>query len=176
MLFTAHVAICIILVLLAIDVSQQRVRLIWSLLLSLDEFLFVLCLSLVVLQDFELAPYEVCLLDPISECVPMSARYKSTDHAGIIALSNKDFQSVLILKWHFHVQRVCIVDFPQQISVTKGFKRRIELSSVLLHRRLLLHCWFLYAIRNHLLLLVAFLHFSFLAELHNLKYVVHLLR
>ena len=175
MLFAAHVGACIVLIVLAIDVGKKIVRLIGSLLLGLNELLSVLFLLLVELQDLELTPYEVCLLHSISECVPMSARDEPADHAGIVALAYKYFQSVLILKRYFHVHRVRIVDLPQQIAVMKSLKGKIEFPSVLLHRRLLLHCCLLYAIRSYLFLSVAFLHFSFLAELHYLEDAVHIL-
>lgn len=100
------------LVLLAIDVREQRIRLVFCLFLTLDDLLSILRLFLVVLQDFELAPNEVCLLNAIGEGVPRPAGYESADHAGIVALADEDFQSMLILQRHFHVERVCVVNLP----------------------------------------------------------------
>lgn len=105
----------------------------------------------------------------------MPARDEPADHAGIIALSDEDLQPVLVLKWYFHIQGVRIVDFPQQIAVMKCLKGRIKFPSILLHRRLLLDTYLLEIIINCLFLSITFLYLCPLAELHDLKDVVHLL-
>lgn len=64
----------------------------------------------------------------------MSTENEPADHTGIVSFANEDLQSMLILKWYFHIQRVRIVDFPQEVTVVKGLKGRIEFSSMLLHR------------------------------------------
>ena len=65
------------------------------------------CLDFEVLVFLELSPHEVSLLDALSVSEPKSSVYQSSHHAGVVALSDIRFQSMLVLEWRLNEELVC---------------------------------------------------------------------
>jgi hypothetical protein len=77
----------------------------------------------------ELSPNKISLLYFISDCKPWSSADKSWNHTRIIPFSNKCFYSMLILQRSLHINLVCIINFPYQITIVISRIRDLKLFS-----------------------------------------------
>lgn len=73
---------------------------------------------------FKLSPYEISLLNFISDCEPDSSLDQTYQHGGVVTPANKSLESMLILQRGFYKHCIRKIYFPNQVSVVISLKRQ----------------------------------------------------
>lgn len=126
---------------------------------------FTRILFIEVNKLFKLRPYEISLLNFISDCEPDSSLDETYQHGGVVTPANKSLESMLILQRGFYKHCIRKIHFPNQVSVVISLKRQtIEklFSSLELNRRVWVCACLLWKVDTYLLDLGLLLFFIFI--------------